>query len=152
MAGTPLYPHGSRPEGITPDMVKSLAQTKPWVRFMSILMFLAIGFMVLAAFFFLIGGAAGMSRMGLRGAPMLLASVLYVLIAVLYVAPAIFLWRYASAIADMARQQTAGMEAALRAQRSFWRYVGILSIVVLVFYAVFVAIAVVVAVAARMRM
>ena len=153
-SGSSYAPSAGRPESgpgqragqqmVTANMVQSLDQTRPWVRFLSILMFIGVGFLLLGALFVLVGGAA-MSR----GMPTALFSIVYVLMAVLYTPPALFLWQYASAIKSMDQRQSSGMEQALGAQRSFWRYVGILAVVLLVIYAI--VLAVVVAVAVRSR-
>jgi hypothetical protein len=61
-------------------------------------------------------------------------SCFYVLVALLYFFPAMYLYRYASGIA---RLREAGrvddLDAALDAQRAFWKFVGILTTIVLGF-------------------
>jgi Family of unknown function (DUF5362) len=127
---------------ITAGMIESLRQTKPWVRLMSILGFVGAGFMVLLGLFMILAGVVGgtMSRsMGgaLGGAPMLFMGVLYLLLAALYVYPSLLLFRYASAIGRALGGETvSGVEDALEAQKSFWKFLGITALIVLVLYAV----------------
>jgi hypothetical protein len=54
----------------------------------------------------------------------------------LYTPPAVHLWRYAASIQQLqtgSGQQA--LESALRNQKSFWKYVGILSCVMMALYA-----------------
>lgn len=136
---------GSPPGGdsygpVTPPMVEALNETRPWVLFVAVLAFIGAGFMVLAAC-----GMAGiglfaqglMGEMGGVGgigglAVMLMYGVIYLLAAVLYVAMGYYLYKYATAIQAFAdTRETVAMEQALGHQRSFWRMVGIVTIVYL---------------------
>jgi len=130
---------------VTANMVQYLDQTRPWVRFLSVLMFIGLGFMILGALFVLVAGAS-MSK----GMPTALLSVVYLLLAGLYAPPAVFLWKYATAIKSMDQRQAGGMEEALQAQKSFWRYIGILSLVVMIIYAIGLAVVVVVGIGSRL--
>src|SRR6267142_5974567 len=139
--------------GITPGMIESLRQTKPWVRLLSILGFVGSAFMVMGGLFVItaslagatIGGSLGRS---FRGPSFLIIGILYLLFAVLYLFPSFFLFRYASAIAAMLRGETVhGMEQALAAQKTFWRFVGIMAVVVLALYVIILVVVFVVAVA-----
>jgi hypothetical protein len=150
--------HALAPEGaITDSMIEALRQTKPWVRLMSILGFVGAGFMVLAGLFMILGGAVGgvMSRSAggaLGGAPMLIMGVFYLLFAGLYILPSLFLFRYASAIARAIGGETVrGVEDALEAQKSFWRFVGIMAIILLALYAVLIVVFVVIGVFSAMH-
>jgi hypothetical protein len=147
--GTSVEPTGQL---ITPQMIEALRKTKPWVRMFSILGFIGSALILLGALVVMVGGAVGgvMGRsMGLGAAGGILVGLLYGLMALLYIFPSLFLFRYASAIASMLSEDTArGMESALNAQKSFWRFTGILTVVVLCIYAVvlvFVVIAAIIA-------
>lgn len=119
---------------VTPLMIEHLRATKPWVRFMSIMMFISVGFMFLA-------GLAMMfmsSPMGGRGPQFFgpVMGIVYFVLGGLYLAPAFFLHQYASAIQDLLRGGgDVAMETALGSQKSFWRFVGILTLVILCIYA-----------------
>jgi hypothetical protein len=134
--GATVSPSG--PEAASDAVVKLLAQTRPWVRRMAIFAFVGIGLFVLLI--------VVMGTLGERlGAGKVAASAFIPLLAVMlfYVPPALFLWGYASSIKQL---QTGGgqtaLENALRSQKSFWKYVGIFSTVIMVLYAIGLAVAV----------
>jgi hypothetical protein len=142
-------------QAITPPMIEALQKTKPWVRFLSILGFIACALMLLGALFMVIGGAVGAaftSRSGMGAAGGVVLGLVYGLLALLYVFPSLFLFRYASGIATMLSEDAVrGMENALNAQKSFWRFVGILTVIILCLYAVVLAGLLVAAIVAAVR-
>ncbi len=109
------------------EATQSLAQTKPWVRFLSVLGFLgsasAFAFVLLGA---VIGG----------GAPGTMELILMVPICLLfYFIPSLLLWKYAGRIGVFLRGSSpASFSAAITAQMSFWRYVGILALIIVIIY------------------
>jgi len=120
---------------ITSPMVEYLKQTKPWVRFISILLFIGTGFLILAGLFITVGGSFLSERFGsgLGGMPIALIGLLYAALGVLYIIPAVFLFRYATGIQKaLTVDLMSGMEDALRSQKSFWRFVGILMLILLI--------------------
>ncbi len=144
-------PHGGtaqlsgQPVVVTPQALAALSGTRPWVRFMGILLFIGCGLMVLGGFCGLIAAAAGA---GAAHGPPAIVFLLYPIFGLLYLPPAIYLNRYASRITDLLRTHSDGyLEAALAAQRSFWRYVGILTAVVLIIEILVLLIVVIIAVA-----
>ena len=152
-AATPGYPAASRvisyqgggvPVGVSARSMDFLRQTRPWVLFLSVLGFIVTGIMVLFGVGFGLLGMAGGGRGGVAmGAGM---GLLYIAISAIYFFPALFLWRYGSRIGGlMAGGQLQDLENALEAQKSFWRFTGILMAVVIVLYVVVIAGAVVVA-------
>lgn len=126
--------YGSQVSGVvvTPATMQLFRETKPWVRFMSVLMFIGCGLIFLVAVIMLVAGA-GTSRSG--GGIAAVASLAYLALGLIYLAPAIFLSRYASRIGDLLNSQHPDhLQAAVAAQKSFWKFVGILTIVVLAIY------------------
>src|SRR5215213_2786165 len=118
---------------VTPLMVEHLRATKPWVRLISVIMFISAGLIFL-------GGLAMMflgSSMGTRGfglGPVI--GIIYFIMGGLYVVPAYFLHQYASSIQDFLQGGgDSAMENALGSQKSFWRFVGILTLVIICIYA-----------------
>jgi hypothetical protein len=119
-------------ETVPASVVTLLAQTRPWVRLMSILTFIALG---LSGLGFLVMLAVGRGLGGRMGATSLIPLLI---VLGFYIPPAIFLWRYADAIRRL--QEGGGMpalEEALSNQKSFWKYVGIFAVVMLCLYALF---------------
>ncbi len=128
---------GITAEGVLSQLAqKYLGQTRPWVRFISVLVFAGAGLMVLAGAGMIalvaVGGSAMGSRAGFGVISAVAVGFFYLMLACLYIAPGVFLHRYAAAIKTLQATCTAGaLEDAFRHQRSFWRYVGILSAVAL---------------------
>ncbi|HEX8915645.1 MAG TPA: DUF4339 domain-containing protein [Humisphaera sp.] len=138
--GTALY--------VSPRAIEMLRQTKPWVRLFSVLLYIAVGLMGLLAVFQLIAGllgssaassGSGRSRAAAGGiAAVGMFSALFTLAAAgLYYIPAMYLGRYASRIDKLVRsRRQQDFEAALEAQKSYWKFIGILTLVVIVIYAI----------------
>jgi hypothetical protein len=114
--------------------VNMLSQTKPWVRFISVVMFIGSAFMILAGVVMM---AAPMAAGGAFSVWTIIFGVVYIAMAVFYIMPAVFLWRYADRIAMFVQEGTAGsLASALESQKSFWKFVGILTMVIMAVYAV----------------
>ncbi len=136
IAATPEVP----PVVLTPDAQRSLNQTGPWVRYLSIMLFIGAGFLIFVGACMVLVGLIGldspMSSMGSgslpNGAVFLLGPIYIVMALLFYVAPGIFLFRYASAIKALKTiPSSQALEDALKNQKIFWRYVGITTIVML---------------------
>ena len=122
---------------ITPLMIEHLRATKPWVRLMSIVLFISVGLILVGAVVILLVP----TTMGGSGLSLLIA-VVYLALGGLYLFPAYFLHQFASAIRNL--DQGGGdvaMEEALRSQKSFWRFVGIMTLVVICIYAIIIVFA-----------
>jgi len=122
---------------LTPGMLEALRKTKPWVRFLSILGFLTVALMaILAIGVFVAGMFAKQQVAGFPSAVLMLLPILYLLMAVLYIFPSLYLFRYASAIGEAlnAPMKSASVENALRHQKSFWKFAGIMTLVMLLLY------------------
>jgi hypothetical protein len=129
------------PPGGSSTVAEQLQRTQPWVRFLSIMGFILAGFMVL---FGLVVGAAGAATGNYQTLGIM---VMYPIMGVVYVFPSIFLLRYADRIKTfVASGQEQDLAGALDAQRSFWKFAGILTIVSIIFSVLFIAIAVMVGV------
>ncbi len=96
----------------------------------SILLFIVAGFIVLGAIGFLVLGAKLMG--GRIGIGLMIAVILYLGMGALYAVPALFLGKYSSSIGKLAQSgSSADLEAALEAQRSFWKFAGIVALVII---------------------
>jgi hypothetical protein len=117
---------------ITPLMIAHLRATKPWVRLVSIMGFIGSAFIILAAMGMLVFGVLS-SEFG-AAAGLGLAAV-YLLMGCLYFFPALFLFRYASAIHSLVNGgDSKSMELALLSQMNFWRLLGIMTLAMLCLY------------------
>ena len=131
--------------GVTPRSVALLGQTRPWVLLMSILMFIGAGLLglvgLLAIVFSSLGTRTG-SPVGIFGYLGVTLGLFYLAVAAFYFVPALYLFRYA---ANIARLRSSGraddLENALESQKSFWKFVGIVSAIVLGIYLVIMAFA-----------
>ena len=117
------------PQGpaVTPMMCDHLRATRPWVIFMAVMAFIACGLMIIGAIVILV--ASGQRR---HPGPAPVMAVGFLIGAILGFFPASFLMSYASGIG---RFLTSGnnldLEAALGSQKSYWKFVGILTIIAL---------------------
>ena len=127
---------------VSTTVVQMLRRTKTWVRVVGVFMWLAVGFMALAALglgvvSLTMGDAAGADSASLLGSSstMLGMTLLYLVLAGVYVVPASKLWSYGSRIDDLLHSRSnADLEAALDAQRGFWTFVGIAFLVMIALY------------------
>jgi hypothetical protein len=139
----------SAPAG-TDKTAAILKETRPWVRFVSI-----VGFVFSALMIF--GGIAGGIFLTAIVKPTeFQGSVLFIYAAfgLLYLVPSIYLFQYASNIGAFLRIRSArSLDIALESQKSFWKFMGILFAIVLCLYALLIVGAIVfgIAGAALMR-
>ncbi len=137
--------YGGGGEAITPRMVAPLVKTRPWVILLGVMTMIGCGFLILAGF-----AMVGMALFGLPGmgdefgsAGGFMLAVVYLLMAFLYFFPGLYLLRYGRAIKEVDRVANGTtVEAALRHQLSFWRFVGILTVAVIALYLLIFVVAV----------
>ena len=128
--------------GLSDRAIDMLRQTKPWVRLMSVICFVFAGLMVLSGLIIAMASAAIGTRSGL-GLPAMVG-VLYVALGAFYLVPGIMLHRYAGRIGRlMLSNRMNDLEEALGAQKSFWKFVGIMVLVMIGLYVVGIAIVVI---------
>lgn len=127
---------GSRSESVTPAMLEALRSTGPWVRFLSILAFVGAGFMILVGALVIGVGLVAGGDEEMSGGLFAVMGLIYLVGAVLYIVGALHLFRYAGAIRRAVRHPVdlSAMEAALVHQKSFWKFSGIMAIIMLVVY------------------
>ena len=107
-----------------PAIPRILKETQPWARLMGIIGFVSVALMILG------GLGAGVAGALTRNPQMAALLIVYPLMAALYVFPSMHLMRYANRIRDFVAQgQPAQLEAALDAQRAFWKFVGVLTLI-----------------------
>jgi hypothetical protein len=128
---------------VSTTVVELLRRTKTWVRVVGVVMWLGVGLMVLAALGMGVvsltmgaaGGADAAAPFGSSGM-MLGLTLMYLVLAGVYVMPATKLWNYGSRIDDLLHSRSnADLEAALDAQRGFWTFVGVAFLVMIALYA-----------------
>lgn len=115
---------------VTPIMVQYLRDTRPWVFLLGVLGFIGVGFMVLLSVGMLIGSAMPPSDRSTTVTLMILGAGYFVMGA-LFFFPAYFLVRYGAAIGSLLRGEDGpALERALGYQKRFWRFMGMLTLVV----------------------
>ncbi|MFT3767907.1 MAG: hypothetical protein QM820_20855 [Minicystis sp.] len=123
-------------------IVDLLRQTRPWVMFLAILGFIGTGLMALVGL-----GMLGMGKMGNLPAGV---GFVYIVLAVIYLFPAVRLLRYASSIGLLLRDpRMERLRVAIESQKSFWKLVGIMTAIIVALYPIAIVIGVFVAVAAK---
>jgi hypothetical protein len=116
---------------ITNHMIDSMRSTRPWAMFLSIVGFITVGLMVLAGMIMMVVGSVVTRKFD--GFPAVLMGIMYIAMSFFYLVPSIYLFRYASAIGRFLDSMTeAEMESALSYQKSFWKFVGIVVIIMFV--------------------
>lgn len=118
-----------------------LESTAKWARFLAILGFIGLGLMVIAALIMFVMGAAISGRTygryggGMMGFPAGLVGVSYLIMAVLYFFPILYLNNYATRMLQaIAMRDSAALESSFEQLRNHYRFVGILTIVVIGLY------------------
>lgn len=106
-------------------IIQILRRTQPWVNLVSIFGFICVGLMALLA---------GVSWVGIASDRVeqipVAALLVYPVLLVLYFVPSFYLFKYGRRIKTFVAQgHTVQLEAALEAQRAFWRFVGIIVVV-----------------------
>ncbi|MBI4911111.1 MAG: DUF4339 domain-containing protein [Acidobacteria bacterium] len=130
---------------VSPEAVEALRRTKPWVRFLAVLGFIGLAFLLLGALAVIVLSALGSAALpGFGGAMGFIMGGVYLVIALIQFPPVIFLNRYASRIGDLtATESSEDLEAALGAQKSFWKFVGVFTLVMIILYVLAIVAAVV---------
>lgn len=115
---------------VTPEIMEAMTKTRPWVVF--------LGVLGLIGCVLIIGSSMwNAMRFGALDGLFMISGLASIAVAALYLFPCITLIRYGGAIKGM--QLGRGVDAltdALRYQKSFWRFAGVLAIVMLSIYAV----------------
>lgn len=122
---------------MTDSIVASLRKTRPWVLLLSILGFISAAFMIIAAIPMFIGAGSMSGLEGMEGAEMLGGgafmigmAVMYIVLGIIYFLASLYLLRYAGSIKRaVTGLSQSDLELALAQQASFWKLIGILSLI-----------------------
>lgn len=114
-----------------------LTTTAKWAKFLGIIGFIACGFIVLAAFSMIalgnnISALSGMPEQILGGT---LIGILYLLAGLLYFFPSWYLYQYSEKLQKAVQSKNEDqLVLALDKNKSFFRFVGIMTVVTLIIY------------------
>jgi hypothetical protein len=133
-AGPPQAPYaGATSAGISELALELLRQTRPWVIFMGILMFIGSALMLLLGVGMAIMGAVAASAT--KNPSTALIGFVYIPLGLVYIYPGLKLVKYGSAIGRlMETRASTDLEDALLQQKSLWKFSGISAIVMIVLY------------------
>ncbi|QEE50732.1 hypothetical protein FUA48_14445 [Flavobacterium alkalisoli] len=133
---------------LTNESKDFLREAGKWANFLGILGFVGLGLIVIVAFGVMAMGNAFSSAMG-AASPMgglggALVGVIYLLMALLYFFPVLYLYRFGSRVKKaFANNDSAMLTSSFESLKSHYKFVGILAIIMLSFYALAFIIAIV---------
>jgi hypothetical protein len=115
-----------------PRILEAMRRTRPWITMFSILSFIGGGLMGLGAIAVFASAASAQIGAAIGGA------MFYFMLAAFYIVTGWLLWSYRQGIEGfLASGGGAGMlSIAVDRQASFWKFVGILTLVMMVLYAI----------------
>ena len=129
---------------ITPVIKSALLETAKWTKFLAILGFIAVGILVLIGIFYgtiisFIGSTSTFSQASSLGSFAFggFFTIIYILIALLYFFPAKYLYNFSVKLKNAIHSSNQSMLSdAFFNLKSHYKYIGILMIILLAFYAV----------------
>jgi hypothetical protein len=157
---SPVDPAANSAGRLTDTMIRYLKGVSPWLRFIGIVGFISCGMLVLSGIIFLVALPAMSSLWDsieeletysdVLGAAFGVTMGLYfVIAAVLYFFPSLFIYNFGSKIRSYLQSGTdQDLEEAFKNNKSFWKFVGILTIIALAFIPVMFIVLIIVGVAA----
>ncbi|MGB0847655.1 MAG: DUF5362 family protein [Thiolinea sp.] len=118
---------------MTDSIVTSLRKTRPWVLLLAIMGFIGTAFIIIAAVGMLFGGSMmqGMEGAGaMPGGFIYGMTAFYFILGIIYFMASLYLLKYAGSIKRaVTGMSLADLEAALAQQASFWKLMGILTLI-----------------------
>jgi len=128
-----------------PVVVEHLHQTRPWVKFCSLAGYITSGFLILIAILTLRGM---LGRFSIQS--MILLGGFYLVLAILFIIPSLWLSRYEKAITRLEiSNRLEDLEQAIAHQRAFWRQMAIMILLMLVIYLITIAFSAIVLLSSR---
>jgi hypothetical protein len=124
-------------EAVPSEAITQLQRTKPWVRFFGVIMWLGSILMLLGGAAFLVLALVGLGSQasGMPKEMMIGMAGGYILMGFLYIYPTIKIWGYGTAIGNLVGSRSADdLVKALDLQRAFWKFIGIMMIILLTMY------------------
>lgn len=121
---------------LTPRIIDMLKETTTWTRFLAIVGYVMVGFMVLAAIFILtLDLPMDETEMGSFSTGV--GAVMYMIIALIYFFPIHYLYKFSSSMRRaLATNDTRFLESGFDFLKRHYKFMGILTAVALIFYAI----------------
>jgi hypothetical protein len=118
---------------LTDNSLIFMTEIVKWAKFLAICSFVGLGMMVLAG----VGMIILQFERQANGLSTVIMGIFYILMAVIYFFPAVYLYRFATASADAIEKLNEDtLEEGLENLKSFFRFTGILMIIMFSLYAV----------------
>ena len=128
---------------VTDKMINSMRPTKMWTKFLSIMGFIASGFVILFGIFVFLAGDLLPQAQGAKIPP--LAGLFYIFFSIFYIIPSVYLFKYSSALGHfLCDKMESELESALSYQKSFWKFTGIVCLIGIIFAVVGIVAAIVI--------
>jgi hypothetical protein len=123
--------------GLTQEAVAHLNQIRKWTMFFSILGFVCIGLIIVAGLVLVIVMPSLGSENPMGGMPLVLMAIVYIILAVIYFVPMLFLYRFSvHAKSSLANSDANDLAYALKNLNSHFTFFGVLALILLGIYAV----------------
>jgi len=115
------------------ELLTPLLSTKPWVRLCSIVGFV-FGVLSILGGIGIMAAGSGVGSIA-PGVPMGALGAIYLIFGALYFVPSVYLFKYASAI-SLAESSNSMVDVAeaLKYQKSFWKFAGIMVLIMIVLF------------------
>jgi len=129
---------------LTPNAIRFLFEIRKWAGFLAIMGFIGVGFIVLAALF--MGVIFSVLPMGNADMPFpgFIFTIIYLVLAVLYFFPVYYLYQFTTRLKTALLQRSDEfLESAFKFLKSHYKFIGILTIVMLALYPIILIVAVV---------
>ena len=143
------------PEAVPAEAIVQLQRTKPWTRFVGVVIWLATALMMLGgcAMLFMAMMGIGSAETGIAEKGMLAGmAAAYLVVGLIYIYPAVKIWSYGSAIASLMKSRSPeDLVKALDQQRALWKFAGIITIILMVLYGMIIVGAILFGVAGAMK-
>ena len=121
--------------GLSNAAMGFLQETGKWAKFMSIMGFIGLGFMVIAALFLMMAGSALSQNMAGMPVSTSMFGLVYLIIAGLYFVPIYYLYNFSVKIQQaIANKNSQVLEKSFEFLKSHYKFIGILMIVMLGLY------------------
>ena len=128
--------------GLSISSIQSLRESARWAKFIAIVGFVMVGFMVLASFFMgaifsnLAGVDESFGMMAAGGG--IFMTIFYLILAAIYFFPCLCLYRFATKTkAALVAYDTNGVTEGLKQMKNYFQFIGIMTAVLIGLYALF---------------
>lgn len=129
-----------------------LKETGKWAMFLAIIGFISVALGVLLGVFYIVMGSAMFAQQGMpanMGAIFPALGGFMIIFSILFIFPAIYLLKFASKIKEaLADKNSERLAEAFSSHKSFYKFIGIMTIIIIAFYLLIFIFAIVAGVAA----